>query len=133
MTRKQFISISSKFTCKGKLFGCCSGDTLEQLTILLWSWQLVSNNKVNRVILLPRWRIRELPVYLDIMSLFWDDDHLEKYSLYGGRLWIAKSSVDFILFSFPVSCHDCSEKNISLRQQLYNDDHLNPICYIAII
>ena len=66
--------------------------------------------------------------YLDIMSLFWDDDHLEKYSLYGGRLWIPKSSVDFILFSFPVSCHHCSEKNISLRQQLYNDDNLNSIC-----
>ena len=28
--------------------------------------------------------------------------------------------------------HDCNEKSISLKQQLYNDDHWNPISYINI-
>ena len=37
-------------TVKGKLFSFCSCDSLRQLTILLWWWQLVSNNEVNRII-----------------------------------------------------------------------------------
>ena len=35
---------------KEKLFNFCSCDSLKQLTILLWWWQLVSNVEVNRII-----------------------------------------------------------------------------------
>ena len=45
-------------TVKGKLFNFCSCDYLEQLTTLLWWRQLVSNNKVNRIIYWSRWKMK---------------------------------------------------------------------------
>ena len=45
-------------TVKGKLFNFCSCDYLEQLTTHLWWRQLVSNNKVNRIIYWSRWKTK---------------------------------------------------------------------------
>ena len=44
------------------------------------------------------------------------------------KAWSTFSSV-FISSFF----HDCNEKHISLKQQLYNDDHWNPISYMNFL
>ena len=49
---EKILPYQVSFDVKGKLFNFCSYDSLEQLTILLWWWQLVSNNEVNKIILL---------------------------------------------------------------------------------
>ena len=41
--------------------------------------------------------------------------------------------VDFILYSFLLSFMHCNEKHISLKQQLYKDDHWNPISYMNLL
>ena len=47
---EKILPYQVSFDVKGKLFNFCSYDSLEQLTILLWWWQLVSNNEVNKII-----------------------------------------------------------------------------------
>ena len=47
---EKILPYQVSFDVKEKLFNFCSYDSLEQLTILLWWWQLVSNNEVNKII-----------------------------------------------------------------------------------